>query len=393
LLRKLPGHGNFVKGVAWDPVGKYMSTQSDDRSLLIWATNGAPSEWEVEKKVTEPFTHSTGGTWFTRLDWSPEGSYLCAPTAVSEGVDVATLLDRKQDWRSDLHLVGHLTPVEVARFCPVMFRHGEGAPFSVVATGSEDGTVSIWSTAHKVAMVALEGCFTGPIHDLTWSPDGRLLVACSQDGYAAVVRFGETELGHGIVAAEMESMMAKYGFRRKKEAVPEGAMQLDLEAQRVPEAFQANGAVPMLLDEPRRVQPIHVSAAMTTLVQRTKDGKKRVQPTFVRGLTGDDEPSVSVQDVASPSKGIAHSGQLPQANMSAMVGGLEWREISNFVAQAKANLTIVHTQVMLRMPTVEDRLSCTVSRSEGQGQVVTLLECRNDRGKGTFHAFKFGFHA
>ena len=47
----LRGHTGMVKGVTWDPVGKYLASQSDDRSLRVWRT----LDWQQEAVVTEPF--------------------------------------------------------------------------------------------------------------------------------------------------------------------------------------------------------------------------------------------------------------------------------------------------------------------------------------------------
>jgi len=41
----------MVKGVTWDPIGKYVATQSEDKTLRIWRT----SDWTTEHIVKEPF--------------------------------------------------------------------------------------------------------------------------------------------------------------------------------------------------------------------------------------------------------------------------------------------------------------------------------------------------
>ena len=62
-LRKLDLHQGFVKGVCWDPVGEFLATQSDDRSVKIWKT----SDWSIEAEVKKPFEDSPGSTFFRRL--------------------------------------------------------------------------------------------------------------------------------------------------------------------------------------------------------------------------------------------------------------------------------------------------------------------------------------
>ena len=51
ILKKLKGHTGLVKGVSFDPIGKYLASQSEDKSLRIWRT----SDWKEEKAITEPF--------------------------------------------------------------------------------------------------------------------------------------------------------------------------------------------------------------------------------------------------------------------------------------------------------------------------------------------------
>ena len=61
-LHVLDLHRGFVKGVCWDPVGEFLATASDDRSVKIWRT----SDWGLEAEVQKPFEASPG-TFFRRL--------------------------------------------------------------------------------------------------------------------------------------------------------------------------------------------------------------------------------------------------------------------------------------------------------------------------------------
>ena len=47
----LQGHSGMVKGVTWDPIGKYLASQSDDRTVRIWRTY----DWKSETVISEPF--------------------------------------------------------------------------------------------------------------------------------------------------------------------------------------------------------------------------------------------------------------------------------------------------------------------------------------------------
>jgi protein HIRA/HIR1 len=44
--RRLSGHSSWVKGLAWDPMGTFLASASDDRSVVVWRT----SDWQVYNK-------------------------------------------------------------------------------------------------------------------------------------------------------------------------------------------------------------------------------------------------------------------------------------------------------------------------------------------------------
>lgn len=113
MLAKLEEHQGFVKGISFDPLGKYLASQADDNSLLIWRTR----DWKIEKKIEDPFKNSTDESFFRRLSWSADGSFVVAANAssgasVEEGnVAVAAVIDR-QNWNATLSLVGHSASIE-----------------------------------------------------------------------------------------------------------------------------------------------------------------------------------------------------------------------------------------------------------------------------------------
>lgn len=47
----LRGHSSLVKGVAWDPIGSFIASQSDDKTVIIWKTR----DWSL--------AHRTDGHW------------------------------------------------------------------------------------------------------------------------------------------------------------------------------------------------------------------------------------------------------------------------------------------------------------------------------------------
>lgn len=63
-MRVIDGHQGFVKGVVWDPIGQFLATASDDKTVKIWRVGG---DWGLEKTVSKPFEASPSSTFFRRL--------------------------------------------------------------------------------------------------------------------------------------------------------------------------------------------------------------------------------------------------------------------------------------------------------------------------------------
>ncbi|VDP86585.1 unnamed protein product [Echinostoma caproni] len=130
LLTTLRGHHGFVKGVAWDPIGRYLATQGDDVAVNVWRT----SDWQIEANIKKPFAKATGQSQVMRISWSLDGSTIAAPHAINNGFPTAKLIDRT-NWMPSLDLVGHRKHVTCARYNPNVFRkmtngesHGDDKP-------------------------------------------------------------------------------------------------------------------------------------------------------------------------------------------------------------------------------------------------------------------------
>ena len=47
----LKAHNGPVKGAVWDPVGRFLASQGDDKRVLIWAVDA----WTLHAVIEEPF--------------------------------------------------------------------------------------------------------------------------------------------------------------------------------------------------------------------------------------------------------------------------------------------------------------------------------------------------
>jgi len=157
-----------VKGVAWDPVGTYLASQSDDHSVIVWRCE----DWTPVARLTEPYKRSKGSTYSLRLCWSPDGQSVTTTNGYDHNNPTAPVLMRGEwtvrvckcwapntcswispsrhrlkpfiDQGASIQICGHQAPVVVVRYNPRLFHRPEGddkhssKTCAVFAMGSQD---------------------------------------------------------------------------------------------------------------------------------------------------------------------------------------------------------------------------------------------------------------
>ncbi|OCF74130.1 protein HIR1 [Kwoniella mangroviensis CBS 8886] len=216
-LRKLDLHQGFVKGVCWDPVGNFLATQSDDKTVKVWNTE----DWSLTHTVSEPFKTSPQSTFFRRLSWSPDGAFIAASNAMNGPVFVAAVIDR-EGWASDISFVGHENTIQVAAFNPRLFfkkedKPGRATASCMLALGANDFSISIWrNTMHK-PLVVLKEVFGRDLLDMCWSNDGYNLYGCSADGSICAVSFSPSEFPELGQPEMTEKVLEEYDYKPKRQ--------------------------------------------------------------------------------------------------------------------------------------------------------------------------------
>ncbi|KZT28062.1 WD40 repeat-like protein [Neolentinus lepideus HHB14362 ss-1] len=290
-LHKLDLHNGFVKGVCWDPVGEFLATQSDDRSVKIWRT----TDWGLEAEIRKPFEDSPGSTFFRRLSWSPDGAHITASNATNNKgfVFIAAVIARNT-WTSEISLVGHENTVEVACYNPHIFlRDPDGEVktsniCSVVALGADDRSVSVWQTKSARPLIVAKEAFDRQIMDLSWSWDGLTLYAVSSDGTLGVFNFDREELEGIAPFSAQKQYLHKFGF------IPSP----------IPDGYSHTSSV----NSPAQVVPTQQTGfdsqanedggeRINKLVAKRKD-KKRIVPTSLRGSAAN-IPSASIPSASN----------------------------------------------------------------------------------------------
>lgn len=307
-IGKLDGHSQYVQGVAWDPAGQFIATQSNDRSVRIYrifqrrqgsrrremvpvgrhlkgtlsfqciqvlrsrlvvpsadASTDTPSnssagaanatipqqqeqgaivgntaaQGEQEAGTTGPETSSTEGirrhmyldgnvpSFFRRLAWSPDGSFLITPCGAYQKHATDTvrpttyLFERSTLGTPSTTYLAHLPgaysskPSIVVRPSPVFYSlrsirpagsdedvvPNNGVfelPYRMLVAVATLDSVYIYDTQIAYPIAALSNFHCDKITDICWSSSGMSLFICSIDGYCSVVSFQSTELGEPL---------------------------------------------------------------------------------------------------------------------------------------------------------------------------------------------------
>lgn len=190
------------------------------------------SDWGLETDLISPFINAPGTTLFRRLSWSPDGANIAAANAVN-GIQCIAAIINRDDWNADVSLVGHQLPIEVTAYNPKMFyvkrdEASDKALATICALGSQDRSISVWVTQFNRPVCVAADIFDSNVYDLAWTPDGKSLFACSQDGTVACVLL-DTELNDVAPDDMIYKELTKYGYGRKNTQLPETPSQLELE--------------------------------------------------------------------------------------------------------------------------------------------------------------------
>ncbi|KAH8497997.1 hypothetical protein H0E87_017059 [Populus deltoides] len=292
----LRGHSSLVKGVTWDPIGSFIASQSDDKTVIIWRT----SDWSLAHRTDGHWAKSLGSTFFRRLGWSPCGHFITTTHGFQKPRHSAPVLERGE-WAATFDFLGHNAPIIVVKFNHSMFRRNftnaqelkaaqvgwtngaskiggkESQPYNVIAIGSQDRTITVWTTASPRPLFVAKHFFTQSVVDLSWSPDGYSLFACSLDGTVATFHFDAKELGHRLSDTELDELKrSRYGDVRGRQAnLAESAAQLLLEAS-TKETTNKKAALDIQQGQIPVKSSVDLGVTAKTSEAQVDDGKKRV---------------------------------------------------------------------------------------------------------------------
>jgi len=255
-------------------------------------------------------------THILRPGWSPDGSMIVSAHSMNGGGPTAQIVERSS-WRCNKDFVGHKKAVSCVRFNSRVFEksnkdNGKTEMFNVVALGSRDRSFSVWTSILQRPFFVVNDAFDQGILDLSWSRDGRVLLACSMDGSVAAIILSPDELGKPIPESRLYDLMrTTYGKNYGTIA-----------NLKTSSANLTNGG-PVVIENPDMLKRDDAKSATTNghdipransnscsssksrlyppnptdkqIEARTADGRRRITPIFIPVTTenGSAEPSAS----------------------------------------------------------------------------------------------------
>ncbi|RZF48302.1 hypothetical protein LSTR_LSTR010265 [Laodelphax striatellus] len=239
MLYILRDHKSFVQGVAWDPLGQYVATNSSDRTCRVFSTATRklvsriskavlPNAEQTDAKPVHLFHDDTLKSFFRRLSFTPCGSLLIVPSGVIEEpklINTTLIFTRNNLAKPVAYLPSNQQYSVAVRCCPQLFALLEtsgGAPadappqasvfalpYRVVFAIATQSSVILYDTQHMAPFAYVANIHYTRLTDLAWSSDGRLLVVSSSDGYCSLISFADGELGEVYVPPSKETSNAE----------------------------------------------------------------------------------------------------------------------------------------------------------------------------------------
>lgn len=375
-IKRYDIHQSMVKGIVFDPANKFFATASDDRTVRIFRYHRkhplrGEHEFQMEHLVIDPFKKSPLTSYFRRMSWSPDGQHIAVPNATNGPVTLVAIINRGS-WGTDISLIGHEAPCEVASFSPRLFekhltsngkkeltsKPSDNDGFTtVLATGGQDLSLAVWSTGCSKPIVVLANFVEDSITDVCWAPDGVTCYVSCLDGSILCVKFEEGELGGAVVSEKVNDLeLNRYGVG-EGEVLAESKEQLDLEAVGI-RSIEGE-LLPITNDIKRNIEGVKASTPVNIEKEKkeeslerpsspvpkpplkikqnvtiTKDGKKRVAPMLVSSA----KPSSSTIFTSGSHKSVPVSSssknytqlsvplyQLPKFGLQTSVHGIKSR--------------------------------------------------------------------
>eukprot|EP00897_Mesotaenium_endlicherianum_P005631 jgi/Mesen1/5096/ME000252S04207 len=195
------------------------------------AADASAANKELPQKIKYNMFHDENiPSFFRRLSWSPDGSFIIVPaglykkTAEAAAQNVSFIFSRKNLTSPVMSIPSAGKPAVAVRFCPAFFSSSNSMPPGAPSKLLNVSSVFVYDTRQAQPLAVLAGLHYAPITDLAWSPDGHTLAISSQDGYCTLASFQAGELGTTLQPSELPAHVAR--LLPEMQAVTLGALQM-----------------------------------------------------------------------------------------------------------------------------------------------------------------------
>ncbi|KAJ8420842.1 hypothetical protein Cgig2_025876 [Carnegiea gigantea] len=268
----LDGHLHYVQGVAWDPLSKYVTSLSSDRTCRIYVNK------PQRTKDTEPMNYVCQHV-ISKMEQQTADDAKSLSVMADADFHTTYVL-----WRSRpaLLLPGSSRPVVAVCFCPLAFslRGSNSAnagyfklPYRLVFALATLNSLYIYDTETVIPLAIFAGLHYAAITDVAWSPNGRYLALSSQDGYCTLVEFQSEELGSPLLLSDGKPAISHGTSSPSRQKLAEIAVEASendncvilekkpVDSIEVKEAMPAATSSPPITDKPakRRIAPIAIN--------------------------------------------------------------------------------------------------------------------------------------
>jgi len=204
-----------------------IATVSESTATSSQAQEAVGGVGTGDEKTVRLFHDDTFKGFSRRLFWSPDGELLLVPSGVVETDADAKLSHCAYMFtRIDLNRPAVCLPTKdkytvATRFCSSRFKlrpikrkgvkEKDGLspweiyetvfclPYRHVYAVATQNAVMIYDTQQAAPIARVSNIHYTGLTDLTWSPDGRILMVSSKDGFCSIISFADGELGDAYI--------------------------------------------------------------------------------------------------------------------------------------------------------------------------------------------------
>ena len=243
----LKEHNHYVQGVTWDPQNKYVLSQSTDRSINIYKliydnANGQLLDIQLQNKIIKLdksylFHNETLPSFFRRLTMSPCGNLILVPTGISKNNNDTTSTSTststtttnntandnnstettncvyifarstlKDNLNKPIMKISNLKkPALIISFNPNFYKIESterssfiSLPYKLIFAIATSNEILIYDTLNIEPIAIIGNLHYTPITDLAWSPDGKILMISSTDGFCSYISIDDNLFGQPL---------------------------------------------------------------------------------------------------------------------------------------------------------------------------------------------------